>query len=60
MNLARPPALGSDRHALRVFTDAGVAGEYVGGSAAEYSAIGMTAPRLIGRNAFEREPSTTT
>jgi L-alanine-DL-glutamate epimerase-like enolase superfamily enzyme len=44
-----------NRHALRILTDAGIAGEYVGGSAAEYSTIGMIAARLIGRNALERE-----
>jgi L-alanine-DL-glutamate epimerase-like enolase superfamily enzyme len=42
-------------HALRILTDSGVTGEYVGGSAAEYSTIGMIASRLIGRNALERE-----
>jgi L-alanine-DL-glutamate epimerase-like enolase superfamily enzyme len=43
------------RHALRVLTDAGIIGEYVGGSAIEYSTISIIAPMLIGRNALERE-----
>jgi L-alanine-DL-glutamate epimerase-like enolase superfamily enzyme len=44
-----------NRHALRILTDAGVSGEYIGGSAAEYSTMGMIANQLIGRNALERE-----
>jgi L-alanine-DL-glutamate epimerase-like enolase superfamily enzyme len=43
------------RHALRVLTDVGVTGEYVGSGASEYSTMGMMAPMLVGRNALERE-----
>jgi len=41
--------------AIRVFTDLGVTGEYVGGSATEYSALPMFASSLIGRSALDRE-----
>ena len=43
------------RNALRISSDVGVVGEYVGGAAIEYSTIGTIAPMLIGRNALERE-----
>jgi len=42
-------------HGIRVFTDVGVTGEYVGGSGTEYSALPMFAYSLIGRNALDRE-----
>lgn len=42
-------------HAIKIFTDAGVTGEYVGGHAIGYSALPMLAHFLIGRNALERE-----
>lgn len=42
-------------HAIRVLTDAGVSGEYVGGWPTEYSAMPAIAHRLIGRNALDRE-----
>lgn len=41
--------------ALRIETDAGVTGEYVGGRVAEYSTFPMFAPFLIGKSALERE-----
>jgi L-alanine-DL-glutamate epimerase-like enolase superfamily enzyme len=40
---------------IRVFTDAGVTGEYLGGSATEYSAIPMFIKAVLGRNALARE-----
>ena len=42
-------------HGIRIFTDVGVTGEYIGGSATEYSALPMFARSLIGRNALDRE-----
>ena len=41
--------------ALRIETDAGITGEYVGGRPAEYSTFPMFAPYLIGQPALERE-----
>ena len=43
------------RHALRISTDCGVVGEYVGGNAIEYATMDNIAPMLIGRDALERE-----
>ena len=40
---------------IRVFTDQGVTGEYLGGSATEYSAIPMFITATLGRNALARE-----
>lgn len=40
---------------LRVFTDAGIVGEYAGGSAAEYSTLGGFWHFLKGRSALARE-----
>ena len=40
---------------LRVFTDQGVTGEYLGGSATEHSAIPMFIKAVLGRNALARE-----
>ena len=40
---------------LRVFTDQGIVGEYVGGSESEHAAIPQFASWLIGRNALARE-----
>jgi L-alanine-DL-glutamate epimerase-like enolase superfamily enzyme len=42
-------------YVLRLFTDAGIVGEYAGGSAAEYSTLPQIARYLIGKNALERE-----
>ncbi len=42
-------------HAVRIFTDAGLTGEYVGGWPTEHSAIPMIARQVIGRNALDRE-----
>jgi len=54
--LYEPGAVTTRRaHAIRVFTDLGVTGEYVGGSATEYSALPMFAHSLIGRSALDRE-----
>lgn len=40
---------------LRVFTDAGIVGEYAGGSSAEYATLPQFLHYLIGRSALERE-----
>jgi L-alanine-DL-glutamate epimerase-like enolase superfamily enzyme len=40
---------------VRVFTDVGITGEYMGGSSAEFSAFPMIIPRILGRNALERD-----
>ncbi|HEY81918.1 MAG TPA: mandelate racemase [Dehalococcoidia bacterium] len=42
-------------HAIRIFTDIGITGEYVGGRPTEYAAMPMIARRIIGRNALDRE-----
>lgn len=42
-------------HILRVMTDVGVVGEYVGGSALDYAALPMFVGYLFGKNALERE-----
>ena len=42
-------------HAIRIFTDIEVTGEYVGGWPTEYAAVPMFARRLLGRNALDRE-----
>jgi L-alanine-DL-glutamate epimerase-like enolase superfamily enzyme len=42
-------------HILRVFTDVGIVGEYVGGSPAEYSTLPSFVHYLIGKSALERE-----
>lgn len=42
-------------HVLRVMTDAGVTGEYAGGSALDYAALPMFVRYLFGKNALERE-----
>ncbi len=42
-------------HGLRIFTDVGITGEYIGGSGTEYSALPMFVHSLIGRNALDRE-----
>ncbi len=41
--------------ALKIMTDIGVAGEYVGGIAADYAAFPMFVHSVIGRNALDRE-----
>jgi L-alanine-DL-glutamate epimerase-like enolase superfamily enzyme len=40
---------------IRVFTDQGVTGEYLGGSATEYSALPMFMKAVLGRSALARE-----
>lgn len=40
---------------LKIHTDIGITGEYLGGSAMDYTAIGGLASTLIGRNALNRE-----
>ncbi len=51
-----PDAIRTRRmYALRIFTDLGITGEYVGGSATEYSAFPYFIGSLIGRNALDRE-----
>lgn len=40
---------------VRVYTDVGIVGEYLGGSATEYAGIPMIAPALLGRSALARE-----
>jgi L-alanine-DL-glutamate epimerase-like enolase superfamily enzyme len=42
-------------HAIRILTDIGITGDYVGGWPTEYAAIPMIARQLIGRNALDRE-----
>lgn len=42
-------------YVLRVMTDVGVVGEYVGGSALDYAALPMFVHYLFGKNALERE-----
>lgn len=41
--------------AIKVFTDIGITGEYVGGREVEYGALPVFARHLIGRNALDRE-----
>ena len=47
--------LSSQANAIRIHTDAGIIGEYQGGSATEYSGLQMFAGSLVGRGALERE-----
>lgn len=47
--------LTSTARIIRVFTDQGVTGEYLGGSATEYSALPMFIGAVLGRNALARE-----
>lgn len=47
--------LQSSARIVRIFTDQGVTGEYIGGSATEHSAIGMFAGAALGQSAFARE-----
>ena len=42
-------------HGLRIHTDLGITGEYIGGSAMDYTAIAGFARVLLGRNALGRE-----
>ena len=42
-------------HAIRIHTDAGLTGDYVGGPGPEYAGVAMFASSLIGRNALEWE-----
>ncbi len=47
--------LQSRARVVRIFTDQGVTGEYIGGSSTEHSAIGMFARAVLGKSAFARE-----
>ena len=47
--------LTTGRMALRIHTDAGITGEYIGGSKTEYSAIPMFISATLGRSALARE-----
>jgi L-alanine-DL-glutamate epimerase-like enolase superfamily enzyme len=47
--------LNATGYVLSIDTDAGVSGEYVGGSAASYAQVGMVAQYLLGKNPLERE-----
>lgn len=47
--------LSGQAYILRVFTDAGITGEFLGGRAAEYSAFPSIMPYLMGRNPLERD-----
>lgn len=47
--------LTSKARMIRIFSDQGVTGEYLGGSATEYSAIPMFIKAVLGRNALARE-----
>ena len=51
----RGSVLTRSAHVVRVFTDVGVTGEFVGGSTIDYAAFPMIIPRIIGRNALEIE-----
>jgi L-alanine-DL-glutamate epimerase-like enolase superfamily enzyme len=42
-------------YVLTIGTDAGIVGEYVGGTAASYAQVGMFAQYLLGRDPLERE-----
>jgi L-alanine-DL-glutamate epimerase-like enolase superfamily enzyme len=42
-------------HIIRILTDVGLVGEYVGGSAADYAILPSFAHYLIGKHALERE-----
>ena len=42
-------------YALRILTDAGVTGEYVGGSAVDYASLPSFLHHLLGKNPLERE-----
>jgi len=42
-------------HIIRILTDAGLVGEYAGGSAADYAVLPSFARYLIGKHALERE-----
>jgi len=42
-------------YVLKLDTDQGVSGEYVGGTSASYAQVGMAAGYLLGRNPLERE-----
>jgi L-alanine-DL-glutamate epimerase-like enolase superfamily enzyme len=42
-------------HIIRILTDVGVTGEYVGGSAADYAVLPSFAHYLVGKHALERE-----
>ena len=42
-------------HIIRILTDVGVVGEYVGGSAADYAILPSFVHYLIGKHALERE-----
>lgn len=47
--------LTTSRMALRIYTDAGITGEYIGGSKTEYSAFPMFMGATLGRSALARE-----
>ncbi len=47
--------LRTSANGVRIETDVGTIGEYIGGSATEYSAFPMFAPSLIGSSALDRE-----
>jgi L-alanine-DL-glutamate epimerase-like enolase superfamily enzyme len=51
----RGSKLTSTARVVRVFTDQGVTGEYLGGSATEYSALPMFIGAVLGRSALARE-----
>lgn len=42
-------------YVLRIITDAGIVGEYAGGSATDYATVASFVHYLIGKNALERE-----
>jgi len=48
-------SLNMGRMMVRIFTDAGITGEYVGGSNTEYSGFPMFISALLGSSAFARE-----
>lgn len=59
-NLQVPPRLPRGvtmppESAIRIWTDHGVMGEYVGGLSADHDAVASLAPRLLNRDALDRE-----
>lgn len=52
---SRGKSVTNTAHAIMIFTDVGVKGEYVSGNGLEYSAIDTFADFLMGQNPLERE-----
>ena len=56
-NLVYSPGARLDRtgHVLRIYTDAGIVGEFAGGAPVDFAQMRMFVPYLIGRNPLKRE-----